>query len=87
MRIAIFDTGLNADHPFAANVVEIVNFTGEQTTDDLVGHSTFMCGTIAARSECPGFAPDAEITIVRVFDSAQASTTAWFLDGFNFALA
>lgn len=88
VRIAIFDTGLNAQHSFVSNVVEIVNFTGEESSEDIVGHSTFMTGTVASRDTegCPGLAPNAEVTIVRVFDSTQTSTTAWFLDGFNFAL-
>ncbi|KOO35188.1 membrane-bound transcription factor site-1 protease [Chrysochromulina tobinii] len=64
----------------------MVDFTGERTTDDRVGHSTFMTGTIGSHAECAGFAPGAELTIVRVFDSTQRSTTAWFLEGFNFAL-
>ena len=86
VRVAIFDTGLNGHHPFASHVVEMVDFTGERTTDDRVGHSTFMTGTIGSHAECAGFAPGAELTIVRVFDSTQRSTTAWFLEGFNFAL-
>lgn len=86
VRVAIFDTGLNREHDFASHVVEIVNFTNEPTNDDRVGHSTFMTGTIASHGECPGLAPEVELTIVRVFDSEQASATSWFLDGFNFAL-
>ena len=54
VRVAIFDTGLGDAHSFAPNVVEIINFTDEPTTDDTVGHSTFMTGTISSRSQCPG---------------------------------
>jgi hypothetical protein len=87
VRIAIFDTGLNADHRrFLRHRATVVDFTDERTTDDRVGHSTFMAGTIASVRDCKGFAPDAEITSVRVFDSQQSSTTAWFLDGFNYIL-
>ena len=39
-----------------------------------------------SQEECTGFAPDASLYFVRVFDSSQASTTAWFLEGFNYAL-
>ena len=45
VRIAIFDTGLNADHTkFLRRRAEVVDFTSEKTTDDNVGHSTFMAG-------------------------------------------
>ena len=53
VRVAIFDTGLNAAHSFAGNVVEIVDFTDERTSEDRVGHSTFMTWTIASHSHLP----------------------------------
>ena len=87
VRIAIFDTGLNPDHTrFLRHSAEVINFTDEDTSEDRVGHSTFMAGTLGSTRDCLGFAPDAELTFVRVFDSQQGSSTSWFLDGFNFIL-
>ena len=85
VRVAIFDTGLPPTHD-VANVEEVVNFTGEDSTEDKVGHSSFMAGVIAGRGECGGFAPDATVLFARVFDSQQQSTTKWFLEAFNYAL-
>ena len=46
-----------------------------------------MAGTIASvGGKCAGFAPDAELLFMRVFDSQQESTTSWFLDAFNHLL-
>ena len=86
LKVAIFDTGLPPVHGYVRNVAAAVNFCDEATTEDRVGHSSFMAGVIASQDECKGFAPDASLYFVRVFDSTQASTTAWFLEGFNYAL-
>ena len=67
-------------------MVDVVDFTSEGTTDDLVGHSTFMAGTISSHAaSCSGFAPggDHDRASIRLF---TGSSTAWFLDGFNYAL-
>ena len=45
------------------------------------GERSVSCGACDA-----GFAPDAALTVLRVCDSQQSSATAWFLDGFNYAL-
>eukprot|EP01113_Clastostelium_recurvatum_P000832 TRINITY_DN1036_c0_g1_i4.p1 TRINITY_DN1036_c0_g1~~TRINITY_DN1036_c0_g1_i4.p1 ORF type:complete len:1112 (-),score=310.28 TRINITY_DN1036_c0_g1_i4:46-3381(-) len=91
IKVAIFDTGLRADHPHFKNVAEITNWTSEQTTDDGLGHGTFVAGLIAASDtgsgcECPGFAPDSELHVFRVFTSQRVSYTSWFLDAFNYAI-
>ena len=75
------DTGLPPVHGYVRNVAAAVNFCEEATTEDLVGHSSFMAGVIASQEECTGFAPDASLYFVRVFDSSQASITAWLLEG------
>lgn len=81
LKVAIFDTGLPPVHGYVRNVAAAVNFCDEATTEDRVGHSSFMAGVIASQEECKGFAPDASLYFVRVFDSSQASTTAWLLEG------
>ena len=72
LRVAIFDTGLPPEHGYVRHVAGAVNFCDEQTTEDRVGHSSFMAGVIASHDDCRGFAPDASLYFVRVFDSSQA---------------
>lgn len=88
VKMAIFDTGIRANHPHFRNIKERTNWTNENTLNDNLGHGTFVAGVIAGQeSECPGFAPDTEIYAFRVFTDAQVSYTSWFLDAFNYAIA
>ncbi|KAG8093885.1 hypothetical protein GUJ93_ZPchr0012g19812 [Zizania palustris] len=88
VKMAIFDTGIRADHPHFRNIKERTNWTNEDTLNDNLGHGTFVAGVIAGQDpECPGFAPDTEIYAFRVFTDAQISYTSWFLDAFNYAIA
>lgn len=73
VRMAVFDTGVRADHPHFRHIVERTNWTNEETLDDGLGHGTFVAGTIAGtHQQCLGFAPEAEIYTFRVFTNAQA---------------
>lgn len=88
VKMAIFDTGIRADHPHFRNIKERTNWTNEDTLNDNLGHGTFVAGVIAGEdADCLGFAPDAEIYAYRVFTDAQVSYTSWFLDAFNYAIA
>ncbi|PIA64998.1 hypothetical protein AQUCO_00100457v1, partial [Aquilegia coerulea] len=88
VKMAIFDTGIRANHPHFRNIKERTNWTNEDTLNDNLGHGTFVAGVIAGEdSECLGFAPDTEIYAYRVFTDAQVSYTSWFLDAFNYAIA
>ncbi|TVU12412.1 hypothetical protein EJB05_46056, partial [Eragrostis curvula] len=88
VKMAIFDTGIRANHPHFRNIKERTNWTNEDTLNDNLGHGTFVAGVIAGQdAECPGFAPDTEIYAFRVFTDAQISYTSWFLDAFNYAIA
>eukprot|EP00249_Psilotum_nudum_P017734 c26465_g1_i3 orf=1577-4720(+) len=88
VKMAIFDTGVRADHPHFRNIKERTNWTNEDTLNDNLGHGTFVAGVIASQDpQCLGFAPDAEIYAFRVFTDAQVSYTSWFLDAFNYAIA
>ncbi|KAL1520424.1 hypothetical protein AB1Y20_022008 [Prymnesium parvum] len=86
IRVAIMDTGLRGNQTFVRNVEDVVDFTQEHITDDRVGHSSFMAGVIASQHDCLGFAPDASLFMLRVFDSNQGSSTSSFLEAFNYAL-
>ncbi|XP_050218148.1 subtilisin-like protease SBT6.1 isoform X2 [Mercurialis annua] len=88
VKMAIFDTGIRADHPHFRNIKERTNWTNEDTLNDNLGHGTFVAGVIAGQdAACLGFAPDTEIYAFRVFTDAQVSYTSWFLDAFNYAIA
>ncbi|KAG2718459.1 hypothetical protein I3760_03G221600 [Carya illinoinensis] len=88
VKMAIFDTGIRANHPHFRNIKERTNWTNEDTLNDNLGHGTFVAGVIAGGdAECLGFAPDTEIYAFRVFTDAQVSYTSWFLDAFNYAMA
>lgn len=72
VKMAIFDTGIRANHPHFRNIKERTNWTNEKTLNDNLGHGTFVAGVIAGQeSECLGFAPDTEIYAFRVFTDAQ----------------
>ncbi|KAF3441932.1 hypothetical protein FNV43_RR15847 [Rhamnella rubrinervis] len=88
VKMAIFDTGIRANHPHFRNIKERTNWTNEDTLNDNLGHGTFVAGVIAGiDTECLGFSPDTEIYAFRVFTDAQVSYTSWFLDAFNYAIA
>ncbi|KAG7555853.1 Peptidase S8/S53 domain [Arabidopsis suecica] len=88
VKMAIFDTGIRADHPHFRRIKERTNWTNEDTLNDNLGHGTFVAGVIAGQNpECLGFASDTEIYAFRVFTDAQVSYTSWFLDAFNYAIA
>lgn len=88
VKMAIFDTGIRANHPHFRNIKERTNWTNEDTLNDNLGHGTFVAGVIAGGdADCLGFAPDTEIYAFRVFTDAQVSYTSWFLDAFNYAIA
>ena len=85
--IAIFDTGLRANHPhFPKQPEERINWTSERTLSDTFGHGTFIASVVAGVSEeCPGFAPLSKLRIHKVFTNQQVSYTSWFLDAFDSA--
>ena len=87
VNVGIFDTGLDENHEHFKNVIERIDFTGENNPNDNIGHGTFVAGVVASNKECLGIAPDVNLFIFKVFDDNQISYTSWFLDAFNYALA
>lgn len=47
VNVAVFDTGLEVNHPHFKNVIERIDWTDEKNPDDKIGHGTFVCGVIA----------------------------------------
>ncbi|CAM6085532.1 unnamed protein product [Calypogeia fissa] len=73
VKMAVFDTGVRADHPHFRNIKKRTNWTNEKDIlNDNIGHGTFVAGVISSQDpQCLGFAPDAEIYAFRVFTDAQ----------------
>ncbi|PEY84421.1 serine protease [Bacillus thuringiensis] len=75
VKIAIIDSGCDNVHPLLKHVQKGQDFTGDPNTSnwsqDVVGHGTHCAGIITARnsddSMLMGFAPEAEIHILRIF--------------------
>ncbi len=44
VKVAIFDTGTSPNNPFFKNIVEITDWTDEDSFDDTKGHGTFVAG-------------------------------------------
>ncbi|CAM9343806.1 unnamed protein product [Discosporangium mesarthrocarpum] len=87
VRVAVFDTGLEERHQHFGNVVERINWTDEGALEDSMDHGTHVAGVVASNDPaCPGFAPDVDLHIFRVFSDKQVSYTSWFLDAFNYAI-
>jgi membrane-bound transcription factor site-1 protease len=51
VRVAIFDTGVDANHAHFKNVKERTNWTHEKTLSDGLGHGTFVAGVVAAAAD------------------------------------
>lgn len=86
INVAIFDTGLEENHPHFNNVIERIDWTDENDANDKLGHGTFVCGLVASSKECLGLAPDVNLYIFKVFTDSQVSYTSWFLDAFNYVI-
>ena len=75
------------------NIIQIVDFTVSpySTYDrygvDSNGHGTFVAGVLGSLNEdCLGFAPEAELYILKLFTDEDVTYSSWFIDAFNFVL-
>jgi thermitase len=68
--VAVLDTGIASDAPFADRIVGNIDFSGEGNVEDAHGHGTHMAGTIAA------IAPNASFLNVKVADKRGRCDTA-----------
>ncbi len=88
VRIAIVDSGADTSHPLLRHVrlrLDLTNKADPQSwTQDVVGHGSHCAGIIAARDESGkmlrGFAPEAEIHVLKVFPGGRFSSLIEALD-------
>src|SRR5215813_6599879 len=88
VKIAIVDSGTDTSHPLLRHIRLGLDLTGpadpQAWTLDVIGHGTHAAGIIAACDESGkmlrGFAPDAEIHVIKVFPGGQFSSLVEALD-------
>jgi subtilisin family serine protease len=101
IQIAILDTGINGTHPdlddlddnpntFDPKVIRKVNFSDDNTTDDLRGHGTHCAGIAAGTGAASGgknkgVAPGAKLWNVKVLDKNGWGEESWVISGINYA--
>lgn len=90
IKVAVLDTGVDANHPdLVRSVVEAVDFTDSRNgPDDRNGHGTHVAGIIAARQNdvgVVGVAPEASVIAVKVLNNAGMGLDAWIAEGLEFA--
>jgi len=88
VKIAIVDSGVDTSHPLLRHVrlgLDLTNNADPHTwTQDTIGHGTHCAGIITARDDAGkmlrGFAPEAEIHVLKVLPGGQFSTLIEALD-------
>lgn len=88
VKIAIIDSGCDNSHPLLRHIQLGQDFTDQREqsnwNQDTIGHGTHCAGIIAARSSngsmMRGFAPEAEIHILRVFPGGMYSSLIEAID-------
>lgn len=81
-KIAIIDSGADNKHPCLKHITQGQDLTNDGDTSswatDIVGHGSHCAGVITAQSAneiaLRGFAPDAEIHVLKVFPGGQFSS-------------
>ncbi|MCM3037521.1 S8 family serine peptidase [Bacillus pumilus] len=80
IKIAIIDSGCDNSHPLLQHIVrgkDLTSLDSSTWNNDTIGHGTHCAGIIAARSNdgtmMRGFAPEAEIHILRMFPAQDYS--------------
>ena len=76
--VAIIDSGIDTDHPLLENnyLTGVDFFNGDDDPDDLIGHGTHVSGTIGARNESIGVAPDVGLIGLKVGEGQQVDYNA-----------
>ncbi|MCF6445774.1 S8 family serine peptidase [Nereida sp. MMG025] len=86
VKIAIIDSGADPTHPVLSHIAQGFDMTkdtpdgqaGEGWKDDVIGHGSHCAGVITGKTDgttaIRGFAPDAEIIVMKVFPGGQFSS-------------
>ena len=89
IRVAVLDTGVDADHPDLVNAIEATqDFTGDGV-EDVHGHGTHCAGIIAARRNNVGFvgvAPECQLLIAKVLGNNGSGSNSDIASGVNWAV-
>ncbi|MFF1833502.1 S8 family serine peptidase [Streptomyces sp. NPDC058231] len=91
VRVAILDTGVDADHPdLAGRIAEEKDFSGSSSTDDHFGHGTHVAsivgGTGAASSGSRrGVASRADLLVGKVLGDDGSGSESGVIDGMEWA--
>ncbi len=87
VRIGVIDSGCDNSHPLLRHVTRGKDFTGPNAetgwTQDLVSHGTHCAGILAASSTehgIVGFAPEAELHVLKVIPGGRVSDLLAALD-------
>ncbi|MGW4163815.1 S8 family peptidase [Streptomyces sp. NPDC004788] len=92
-RVAVLDTGADADHPdLRGRIVAARNFTDSDTTDDRQGHGTHTLSTVggtgaASGGKKRGVAPGAALLAGKVLNDSGSGATSWIIAGMEWAVA
>ncbi|MFE4621053.1 S8 family serine peptidase [Streptomyces sp. NPDC056747] len=91
-KVAVLDTGVDAEHPdLASRVTASKNFTDSKTTNDLVGHGTHTASTVggtgaASEGRMKGVAPGADLLIGKVLNDGGYGQDSWVIAGMQWAV-
>jgi len=89
--VAVLDTGIDRDHEALNDrIIEEINFTQSETTDDIYGHGTHVAGIIAGKNNdglsTIGIAPNSRLLNVKVADDKGRCEVSALVDGIIWAV-
>jgi len=85
IKVAVLDTGYTA-HPALPKPIASRSFISGQSVEDGNGHGTHCCGTVLARDEDIGVAPEAELIVGKVLSNGGSGSSSGIAAGVEWAL-